>query len=244
MGAASLVSRLSRRAVGINSHDMREIMGAGLSGVGMEIGAFDSPFPVPLDCSVLYGDTFDYRSVTAPISPESRLALVIPNIKARFEDLEAISNDSLDFFVASHVIEHTRNPIGAILGALAKLRQGGSLLLVVPDKERTFDKERELTTLDHLIADHEQPSFERDEQHYREYYKLAEPVPEAVYEQTWRMWAAQNYPIHYHTWTLRTFLEMVDEVRRRAGIALEVSSHSTLVETGGFEFYVRMTKAA
>jgi SAM-dependent methyltransferase len=222
---------------GVSSHDMREIMAANVTGVGIEIGAYDSPFPLPIECCVFYVDALDYDDAKGGAA----LDRVIPTMRARFEDLGAVAESSCDFVVASHVIEHTRDPIGAILGAIAKLRPGGSLLLVVPDKEHTFDRARELTSLDHLIADHEAPSDERDEAHYREYYQLAVPVPEADYERTWRAWAASRHPIHYHVWTPQSFALLTDYIAHLRG-DIAVTTHPTLVETGGFEFYVKIDR--
>jgi hypothetical protein len=102
---------------GLTSADMREIMAADLSGVGAEIGAFDSPFPVPIDCSVFYGDTFTYDELLPKLEQKTALALTIPNFHARFEHLDILADRSLDFLIASHVIEHTRDPIGAIMSS-------------------------------------------------------------------------------------------------------------------------------
>ena len=41
-------------------------------------------------------------------------------------DMSALPDESLDFLIASHVIEHTPNPIQAMINAHRKLRHGGT----------------------------------------------------------------------------------------------------------------------
>ncbi len=69
------------------------------------------------------------------------------------ETLSTISDDSLDFIIANHFLEHCENPIGTIRNHLKKVKTGGILLYVIPEKTYTFDKERTLTEFNHLIDD-------------------------------------------------------------------------------------------
>ena len=50
------------------------------------------------------------------------------------EMLAQFAETSLDFVIASHVIEHAPNPIAALVAAHRVLRSGGKLILIVPDK--------------------------------------------------------------------------------------------------------------
>ena len=153
---------------------VREALACGLSGFGLEIGAGASPFPVSPLCRVLYGDRLPYEKlVAAPYPGQRPCDIVIPDVLTDFDTLENIADGSLDFLVACHVIEHTRNPIGSIAAAWRKLKPGGRLVLVVPDKERTFDRARPVTTLEHLVEDHRNPRRDRDLAHYEEFCMLA-----------------------------------------------------------------------
>ncbi len=62
---------------------------------------------------------------------------------------------SQDFIVSSHVLEHFINPIKALVEWDRLLKPGGIIFMIVPHKERTFDKDRERTTLQHLIDDYQ-----------------------------------------------------------------------------------------
>ena len=71
------------------------------------------------------------------------------------EDLQSISDGSADFFIACHVIEHVQhvpNVIVAIRTVMKRLKLGGTLLLVLPNKSTIFDNGRPTTSLEHFIT--------------------------------------------------------------------------------------------
>lgn len=63
-------------------------------------------------------------------------------------------DQSLDYVLSSHVIEHIYDVIGALEEWWRVIKIGGYLFNVVPHKERTFDKDRPRTPLNELIARH------------------------------------------------------------------------------------------
>ena len=66
-----------------------------------------------------------------------------------------LEDNSVDFVVSSHVIEHFPDPIKALREWYRVVKPGGYLYIIAPHKERTFDKERPRTTLAELIERHE-----------------------------------------------------------------------------------------
>lgn len=78
------------------------------------------------------------------------------DILASGDDLP-LPDSSVDFVITSHVIEHFYDPIGAIEEWWRVVRPGGYIFMIVPHKERTFDKDRPRTTLQELIARHQHP---------------------------------------------------------------------------------------
>lgn len=64
-----------------------------------------------------------------------------------------LPDGSQDFVVSSHVLEHFPNPIKALLEWDRLIRPGGIIFMIVPHKERTFDKHQARTALQHLIED-------------------------------------------------------------------------------------------
>jgi ubiquinone/menaquinone biosynthesis C-methylase UbiE len=64
-----------------------------------------------------------------------------------------LPDNTLDYLVSSHVLEHLPDPIAALHEWHRVLRPGGLLYLVVPDKRYTFDQPRPITTAEHLLRD-------------------------------------------------------------------------------------------
>ena len=229
----------------LSSLNIREIAASGLSGAGIEFGAGASPFPIPLNCHVKFADAFSFDSLVKGMYPgQQAYDLIRPDYVTDIKTLAGIPDASLDFIVACHVIEHTNNPLAAINSCYRSLKQGGSLLLVVPDMTKTFDSKRSLTSLEHLIEDWESPSLERDRGHYEEFYSKALgfeiPSDSNVLE-----YAAQKQTeggdIHYHTFTYESFHEIVDWCIHKQGWAVEFS-HPTLSGADNIEFYFVLKK--
>jgi SAM-dependent methyltransferase len=226
-----------------NVGEAREVAASQCRGSGLEIGAGSSPFPVPLGCTIQYGDIYSYDELLQNAYPGQPLHdIVAPTIKTELDNLQNVANDSLDFLVACHVIEHTRDPIGAIQKAYSKLKKGGQLVLVIPNMTRTFDRKRPVTTLEHLIEDFKCYDIERDQAHYREFFALAEgfSVPDEELEAKWREEWERDYSIHFHTWTYESFGSMVNWIISNAAPYSGRWSHDTLPD--GIEFYFTLTK--
>jgi|GEM_PF-3471351 len=64
-----------------------------------------------------------------------------------------LPNESQDFIVSSHVVEHFPNPVKALIEWDRLVKPKGIIFMIVPHKERTFDKGKKSTPLEHLIKD-------------------------------------------------------------------------------------------
>jgi SAM-dependent methyltransferase len=226
-----------------NVQDAREIAASELQGRGLEIGAGASPFPIPLSCEVAYGDCYTYNELLCNVYPgQATHNIVPPDIKTDLDTLIGVPSGSLDFLLACHVIEHTRNPIQAIVNVHDRLYPGGHFVCVIPDKERTFDRLRDTTSLGHLIDDFKNYDRTRDDEHYRDFYAKAEgfTVPPALYESTWRTQRDAAYSIHFHTWTYDSFDEMIEWIIAGPAPFKKVWTHRCLPD--GIEFYFTLQK--
>ena len=65
-------------------------------------------------------------------------------------------DNTLDFVFTSHVLEHFYDPIKTLQEWYRVVKSGGYVFMIIPHKERTFDKDRERTTLNELISRHNQ----------------------------------------------------------------------------------------
>ena len=87
-------------------------------------------------------------------------------------ELSEIAKETYDFVLSSHNLEHIANPIKALNEWLRILKQGGCIFLILPDKDYTFDRKREITTLQHIIEDFNNATKENDATHLQEILTL------------------------------------------------------------------------
>jgi SAM-dependent methyltransferase len=73
-------------------------------------------------------------------------------------------DDAFDFVLASHVLEHLPDPIHALREWQRVARR--YLLVVVPHRDRTFDRDRPVTPLEELIARHADGLHSREDRHW------------------------------------------------------------------------------
>lgn len=90
-------------------------------------------------------------------------------------DLTGIANESYDFVLSCHSLEHVANPLKAISEWNRILKPGGQIVLVLPDKRHTFDINRPYTTMAHLLSDYQQDTGEGDSTHFDEILRLHQP---------------------------------------------------------------------
>jgi len=84
-------------------------------------------------------------------------------------------DEAYDGLLASHVIEHTANPLGALAEWRRVTREDGPLLIVVPHREMTFDHRRTVTTLEHMRDDERAAMGEDDQTHVPEVLARHDP---------------------------------------------------------------------
>jgi len=220
--------------------DLREVTTSKLRGSGIEFGAGTSPLGVPLECDVRFADFVPEDALKARSYAAQGMDFVPLSYVMGMEDMSCIADGSLDFVIAVHVIEHLRNPLRALEQASRKLRPGGYLALIVPDKTRSFDRDRDLTSLDHLVSDYEHPSAERDLDHYFDFFSKAIGFtdPSVPLEIRVRNAVANNEDLHFHTWTYASFQAMVDYSAQRIAPWKSVWSQPAVEGPEGFEeFY-------
>jgi SAM-dependent methyltransferase len=87
-------------------------------------------------------------------------------------NLATIPNQSYDFVLSSHNLEHFANPVKALHEWRRITRPGGSLILVVPHHAKTFDHRRVPTAVTHMFEDYQRNTTEDDLTHLPEILEL------------------------------------------------------------------------
>lgn len=124
-------------------------------------------------------------------------------------NLAEIADATYDVILSSHCLEHIANPIKALYEWRRVLAEGGRLLLIVPNKDRTFDWRRPVTTLAHVIQDYERNIGEDDLTHLTEILSLhdLDKDPPAGSPDQFRRRCLENIrnrAMHHHVFDTRT----------------------------------------
>jgi len=200
-----------------------------LSGEGIEIGALHRPFPLPPGVRVRYLDRYSTAQLREEYPELDDVTFAEVEIISDAETLSGISDGTQDFVVASHVLEHTEDPVGALWAQLRVLRRGGVVLLALPDRRRGLDVRRHPTPLEHVLADHADGPARSRAQHYREWAELVDRPLGHVEAQDVGPHAAElerrSYSIHFHCWTLDEFAAQLPAFELPAEVAEARPNH-------------------
>ena len=177
---------------------------------GIEIGGANNPINmIDKRIIILQVDYCDH-STKNDVFKDKHLVKV--DIVDDGEKLTTIQDDSLDFIVACHMLEHCKNPIGTIRNFIAKVKTGGIIFLAVPDKRYSFDRNREITLFEHLVLDDMDPSDTRDREHF------FNEKPEVFFteQEINRVQKSieNDERKHFHVWDSNAFLEFIYEAKK------------------------------
>jgi SAM-dependent methyltransferase len=209
----------------------RGVAEASIAGHGIELGALHSPFPVPSTARVEYVDRLSTPQLRAEYPELADLPLVDVDRVDDGERLATVADRSQDFVIASHFLEHCEDPVGTIEAHLRVLRPGGVLLLALPDRRRGIDRHRDATTLEHLVADHEQGPEASRAGHYREWARLVDlPLGNIGADEVETHAAAlqqRGYSIHFHCWTDDEFRRQMQAIIERFQLPARIAGGRT-----------------
>ena len=234
---AKIFIRLMQRFGHINRYTLAAEY---LIGTGIEIGAMDYPLPVKNGVKVKYLDRCT-KDESAKIFPDLKSKLVDVDILDDGETLFKLKNEEYDFVIANHFLEHCQNPIYTIKNILRVVKRGGVIFMAIPDKRYTFDKDREVTTSEHLIKDFENGSSNSEEFHYYDFVsktshgkgKTEEEITVKINELKER-----NFSIHFHVWDHQAMLDMFIMLKNKYELKFEIQAAVSASSSGNESVFV------
>ena len=192
---------------------------------GIEIGGpsaffnLKSFFPVYVFAKEIDGVNFSAETVWEGKIKEG-MSYAYTNNKKGFQyiseasELNHIGNEKYDFLLSCHSLEHVANPIKALQRWNEVLKKNGKIVLILPDKNFTFDHNRPYTTFAHLLQDFNEETNEYDNTHFEEIFRLHDITRDAdigsVEELKTR--TKDNFTnrcVHHHIYSLELISELL-----------------------------------
>ncbi|MBW8888631.1 MAG: methyltransferase domain-containing protein [Fibrobacteres bacterium] len=176
-------------------------------GNGIEIGALHHPLRLPPGSRARYVDRMTRAQLYEQYAELRNENLVQVDIVDDGETLATLPDGGEDFLIACQFIEHCQHPVRALVNMLRVVKDGGFVLLTVPDKWQTFDKDRQITSNQHLLDEclHGCESTARD--HYREYARTVDGRTDpGEIEEVVDYYQRTGISIHWHIWDPEAFL--------------------------------------
>jgi SAM-dependent methyltransferase len=204
-----------------------------LSGEGIEIGPGHVPFPLPTSLSVRYVDRWE-PTANSTLFPElgESPGFPEPDVVANL-DLDRLSQfagSSQDFVIASHVLEHLANPLAMLEDIHRVLRSKAHLVLLLPDRHKTFDCHRSPTPLAHLVDEYRRDVREVDDAHIVDFLiSTSAPLGDDTDVQPLfqdfskeEIELHRRRSVHVHVWNMDEFSEVLDYAANELGLCWEV----------------------
>jgi SAM-dependent methyltransferase len=222
--------------------DKRRRLSAWLRGDGIEIGALHVPLGIHRTARVRYVDRLTADEQRRQYPELAGVDLAPVDVIGSAEDLSAFDDSSLDFVIANHLLEHLEDPIAALLEFERVLEPGGVVYLGLPDQRRTFDSDRELTSVDHLLRDHEEGAVTSRRDHYVDWARHVAHVQPGELDGYVESYMSDAYSIHFHCWQPDTFLDFFVAVREKFGLDFELLAFAPPENEDDVEFIVILAK--
>jgi SAM-dependent methyltransferase len=235
----------------VHDEDDRGRLARELHGRGVEFGPGCHPLPLGrFVTSIYYCDAHDRGAFAAlfELPPEEivgfpeRIDYRLQFDREPFVDL--IGRESLDFVIANHLLEHLVDPIRFLGQCYELLAPGGMLFLGLPDKRRSFDRDRRRTTLADLVARNESGVTEASDERILEFVNQVERphAPVGLDDPGVRDYLAEQRrkSVHLNVWVPDDFIELFQYLGRHRGMPWALYDGAL----GGDEFLFLFRKSA
>jgi SAM-dependent methyltransferase len=121
-----------------------------------------------------------------------------------------VPSGTFDYVISSHCLEHVPDTLRNLEEWLRVLKDDGCLFLVLPHRDRTFDRDRPISTLEHHLAEYGVEDDPDNPLHWDEWeHRLSRDQPPWLERPGARLadgrinprFAVERGFIHYHCWT-------------------------------------------
>ena len=184
-----------------------------IRGSGIEIGALQKATQLNQSCQVRYIDRMSLPKLLEHYPEMALIPLQAPDIVDDGQLLEHIAEDSQDFAIANHFLEHCPDPIRSIHNMLRAVRQGGILYLAVPDKRHTFDLKRPVTPYAVLRNAYVSGQRSGRAELFYEWAHLVYNLPPDQAKARAEQLMEEDYSIHYNVWATSDLLKFLMSAR-------------------------------
>lgn len=130
---------------------------------------------------------------------------------------------SYDFVLSCHNLEHIANPVKALKEWIRVTKPYGSIILVLPDGHRTFDRRRVPTPVSHMLEDYARNITEDDLTHLPEILRLHDlhRDPGAGTWETFRRRSLNNSKLrclHHHVFDSKNIRELLEAINLKVEV--------------------------
>jgi SAM-dependent methyltransferase len=204
--------QLFRFAIALQEYELTSRVGLAnryIRGSGIEIGALQKPTRLNGAVQVRYIDRMSLQKLLEHYPEMAQIPVQAPDIVDDGQLLQHIAEDSQDFAIANHFLEHCPDPIRSIHNMLRVVKQGGILYLAVPDKRHTFDLRRPITPYGALKSAYVSGQRAGCAELFYEWSHLVYNLPPAEAAIRGKRLMEEDYSIHYNVWATADLLNFL-----------------------------------
>jgi SAM-dependent methyltransferase len=235
MSASSVLKqykrRLGRILAGSNPQDLAWLL---CRGKGLEVGARSNPYKFR-EANVKYADIASNEVIEKVARSSPRVGVGLENektvkidyvLKAPKYAFDDIQDNEFDFVFSDNVIEHTPNPIFALIEQIRIVKPAGIVYSILPNKHFTFDCERDTTELGVLVEKYVSGVFDHTIAEALDVIQNTVDYPDRNLELDSQMRAARDMIArkdgvpHFHVFDEKNTLNMISFISESQSVAI------------------------